>query len=207
MTDEEAYKIGFEQSAEFFGSMLKESDRGCVLLVVARLDELLERLHRAHIHATTKAPDKLIDKLFRWPGVLSSFAGRIQIGYIYGLIPKATFRDLETMRELRNEAAHTSHEFSFAKTKERVFTLQLPSPPAGPKKARLLSEISQEEKTMFDSLPKTTDKVKSHFVSSGVNLCVWTMQEILNRFSRINAEIRRLDQQILKLQKRRGPKR
>src|SRR5260370_1339495 len=44
---------------------------------------------------------------------LNSFAGKVQIGYAYGIIDEADFNDLERIRWLRNEAAHSDFDFRF----------------------------------------------------------------------------------------------
>lgn len=51
--------------------------------------------------------DATIEKdLFRGPGALGSFAVKIQLAYMLGLIAKDTYRDLDILRKVRNDFAH-----------------------------------------------------------------------------------------------------
>jgi len=102
-----------EGTLSYFRSLFKESDRGAVLISATRLEEKLELLHRACI--TQKVPDskKVLEELFRPYAPLSSFSAKIQLAYAYGLIDADDYSDLSIIRRIRNDAAHTSVEFSF----------------------------------------------------------------------------------------------
>lgn len=91
----------------------KESDRGLVLIIASELDELLKNLHLKRISSNTSGNRKLAKALVSSPfAPVSSFAGRIQVAYAYGLIDKDIFDSLEALRALRNYAAHSSGTFS-----------------------------------------------------------------------------------------------
>lgn len=102
-------------SIEYFRTYFAESDRGCVLIVGEELSKMLKDLHLAHIEAVSDANSDLKKRLFSFSsnGPLAHFAMRIQLAYAYGLISKLTYQDLERLREIRNDAAHTSQNFSF----------------------------------------------------------------------------------------------
>lgn len=78
------------------------------------LEETLRQLHEAHIAATTWPVKKNVFKdLCQTHAPLSTFAGMIKIAFAYGLISPEDYDDLELVRHLRNEAAHTIYDFSF----------------------------------------------------------------------------------------------
>ena len=98
-------------------SLLKESDAGCIILAAAVLDHILERLHEAHVasNLTGLHPPKAFfqQSLAGNYCPLSTLAGKINIAYGYGLISQDEFDALNTVRKLRNKAAHCAFEFSF----------------------------------------------------------------------------------------------
>jgi DNA-binding MltR family transcriptional regulator len=102
-----------EGTLSYFRSLFKESDRGAVLISATRLEEKLELLHRAYITQKVADPKKVLEELFRPYAPLSSFSAKIQLAYAYGLIDADDYADLSIIRRIRNDAAHTSVEFSF----------------------------------------------------------------------------------------------
>jgi hypothetical protein len=98
----------------YFKSLISESDRGCVLLAAARLDDSLKRLHTAHIQATVDVSNKWIEELFESHAPLSVFSDRIKLAYAYGFLSREDYDDLELIRKLRNKAAHTGDDFSLS---------------------------------------------------------------------------------------------
>jgi DNA-binding MltR family transcriptional regulator len=102
-----------EFDLKYFKRLIEESDRGCVLLTTSFLDELLEQLHRTHIKSTASPPDKLIKELFTAYAPLSTLSARIKLARAYGLISHEDYLDLELLRDMRNDAAHTLADFAF----------------------------------------------------------------------------------------------
>jgi DNA-binding MltR family transcriptional regulator len=86
-----------------------ESDRGVVLVSAAFLDELLEELLRAHFISDSKITDELLSN----SGPLGSFSARSKLAYCLDLIHETQFRDLETVRKIRNEFAHSHRPATF----------------------------------------------------------------------------------------------
>lgn len=117
-----------ERQLQFFRSLFDESDRGSVLLVASSLDETLQHLHRVQMKSVSSPSREFLDRLFATHAPLSTFAARIQLGYGYGLVEREDFLDLELLRKLRNDAAHSPAEFSFesSETRTRVFALKAP---------------------------------------------------------------------------------
>lgn len=102
-----------DATLSYFRSLFKESDRGAVLISATRLEEKLELLHRTHIAHKVADPKKVLEELFRPYAPLSSFSAKIQLAYAYGLVDADDYADLSIIRRIRNDAAHTSVEFSF----------------------------------------------------------------------------------------------
>jgi len=103
MADEERILQRYE---EFFGNLDKESDRGCVLVAGAILDNHLEMLLRAEFSQDATVVKRVINPLFKGQGPLASFWSKTQLAYSLDLIPEWMYEDLERIRELRNEFAH-----------------------------------------------------------------------------------------------------
>ena len=62
-----------------FGTLIKESDKGCVIIVGSILEDLLGQLHDAHIAKTTQRSKNIFKSLSSGCAPLSTFAGKIQI--------------------------------------------------------------------------------------------------------------------------------
>jgi len=102
----------------------KESDRGAVLVGVAYLDELLTRLFRKKMLLSKKLSEELLEGF----GPLSGLSARTKVAYALGWIGPETYRELNLLRAIRNDFAH-SHEprtFSDAKVQNRCSQLGLP---------------------------------------------------------------------------------
>jgi DNA-binding MltR family transcriptional regulator len=93
-------------AAEFFGSIKGESDRGCVLVAAAFLDEALE------VHLRSRmSREGSVGPLFAGP--LRSFWAKIELCRALGLIEGSERDELTRIRKLRNLFAHTHKEASF----------------------------------------------------------------------------------------------
>ena len=92
--------------------LMEESDRGCVLVAAAILENCLEELFR-NIFTRNKVSKKLQDSIFDFNNPLSTFSSKIKLAYSLGHISRQLFEDLETIRKIRNKFAHTSIEVDF----------------------------------------------------------------------------------------------
>ena len=88
--------------------MAGNSDRACVLLCGAMLDQALEELLRHHFRKTSGAgEDAINDLLTRRPlPPLGSFTVRAKIAYLMGLIDGGLCKSLMKFTNIRNEFAH-----------------------------------------------------------------------------------------------------
>jgi hypothetical protein len=75
-----------------------------VAIVGAALVE--EQVHRALLTKMRPLSGQMHKRLFDGYGPLSSFSGKIDVAYALHIITKATYRDLTTIRRIRNKFAH-----------------------------------------------------------------------------------------------------
>jgi DNA-binding MltR family transcriptional regulator len=145
-----------------FGTLMKESDKGCVLIMGSILEELLSQFHKVYIAKTTNEARGIFKSLSSPYAPLSTFAGKIQLAYAYGLIPYENYEDLEIIRALRNEAAHCTFNFSlkntgvFAKVKRMKMCADTRTEP-------LLVQLSKVKNEIL--------KAKIQFLLKGLALC------------------------------------
>ncbi len=93
-------------------ALLEESDRGCVLLGAAVLEECIEELfHTVFIH--NGISKRIQDSLFGSNGPLSTFSSKIKMAYSLGFVSKHIYEDLDAIRRVRNDFAHTSRSVDF----------------------------------------------------------------------------------------------
>lgn len=88
-----------------------ESDRGAVLVATAYCDELLKDL----LQSVFIKNKKISERLFDYPGPLSSFSARNDVARAAGLTRDKEFHGLRMLNTIRNRhAAHSAKHFSFA---------------------------------------------------------------------------------------------
>jgi DNA-binding MltR family transcriptional regulator len=92
---------------ELFWALSKESDRGVVLVSASFLEEALEALLRARFSVRHPKSKSSINPLFDTFGPLSSFSAKLKISYATDLIAEWMYRDLEIVKKLRNNFAHS----------------------------------------------------------------------------------------------------
>src|SRR5690554_3598617 len=88
-------------------------DRGLILSLAAFSEEALGELLKAFM-MPSDATKQLVEG-FNAP--LGTFSSRIKAAYALGLITKDQFLDLERLRKIRNEFAHTWKSVSLSKQK------------------------------------------------------------------------------------------
>jgi DNA-binding MltR family transcriptional regulator len=94
--------------SEFLKEFQKESDRGAALVGAALLDDKLASTLLSFFKKT-KESRELLDV----NSPLGSFNARIKVTYCIGLINEFEYREMETIRKIRNEFAHQLHGISF----------------------------------------------------------------------------------------------
>ncbi|MBE3654823.1 MULTISPECIES: MltR family transcriptional regulator [Vibrio] len=109
--------------------LIEESDRGCALMAVAFIDELLIDLLKAYFVEN----EALTKRLLSSSGSLGSFSSRIDMAYALGLMSKNVVHDLNILRKIRNDFAHVSKPLTFEEDglRSRCFALAVMPFPAG----------------------------------------------------------------------------
>lgn len=105
LQDEEIRDL-FENLAK---KLLGESDRGAIIIGATYIEDQLSFL----IDKTLPSDEnkKYRNRLFKYPGPLSSFSAKIELSYAFRLIDKNLYNSLNILRQIRNKAAHVSEEF------------------------------------------------------------------------------------------------
>jgi DNA-binding MltR family transcriptional regulator len=114
--DKERRKAADLDQENFYGHLTKlrnsldhESDRGCVVVAAAFLDEALEALLRARL-----VDDGRLEELFEHPHPLSTFSAKTRMAFAVGSISRGERDDADIIRALRNEFAHLHPVTAFA---------------------------------------------------------------------------------------------
>lgn len=92
-----------EKIATFHQAFASESDRACVILGAAAIDEALRTLIKAYLVISSTDPDSLLDGA---NAPLASLSARIDICQRLGLLSARFAKDLHVIRRIRNSFAH-----------------------------------------------------------------------------------------------------
>jgi hypothetical protein len=98
----------------FFKTVLAESERGRIILLACKVDELLLELLKTYFKPSREKKVNN-DKLFGRMGLLGAFSSRIEMAHRVGLISKQSARCIDMLREIRNDCAHGMEPFSYQK--------------------------------------------------------------------------------------------
>jgi hypothetical protein len=104
-------------SLDFLVKITNESERGAVLIGGNEIDERLEKLITEILPNKSKSYKS---RLLNYPGPLSSFSGKIELLYAFRIFDKRLYESLNTLRKIRNDAAHSSKLFSIQSIKEKL---------------------------------------------------------------------------------------
>jgi hypothetical protein len=112
-----------ERVREMRFALIKESDRGACLLSVSFLEVELENLLRAYL----LHDKKVWNKIFNGHGSLATFSSKIDMCYLLGIITNEIHKDLDIIRKIRNDFAHSHLKINFEdnKFKNRCDNLKL----------------------------------------------------------------------------------
>jgi DNA-binding MltR family transcriptional regulator len=135
-------------------ALVKESDRGCVILGAALMDEALEELLRSVCRQTPSDIKANVDPLFQGYAPLATFSARIQVAFALGILPRGLRDKIEIIRRLRNDFAHEwgPIDFDDPRFASRLQVLIIRSTveerdndwlgPLGPRKDQLISRLA-----------------------------------------------------------------
>jgi len=114
------------QLGDFLNNFNQESDRGAVLSAAAVLEDRLEEIIKTFLR-DCKSSLKLLDG-FNAP--IGTFSSKILLAHALGLIQDNEFQQIELLRKIRNQFAHTWEYLNFESNtiKSLVFTLPYMGP-------------------------------------------------------------------------------
>lgn len=120
---------------EYQRSLAGESDRGCVLVTIATLDELFRSVALDKLsHGTKETLKRLLDPPL---GYLSGFMAKVDLLFSLGAVTKGEYDDVVSINRLRNSCAHSLTPFTFT---ESVYDKWLKQTTG----ARLVARIADE---------------------------------------------------------------
>jgi hypothetical protein len=99
----------YKKVLSFRKALTSESDRGCALFAAAYLDKSLSDL----LYVSLVENKRIETDLFDGTAPLSTFSSRIKFAYYLGKISLACRRDLDIIRNIRNDFAHHADMISF----------------------------------------------------------------------------------------------
>ncbi|MCR9941997.1 MltR family transcriptional regulator [Vibrio owensii] len=91
---------------------IDESDRGCMIVAAANIEEFLDRMLKAIIESSPISKKKS-RAMFDTTGPFGNFSAKYLMLATFGYLSKETFDDLEKLRKLRNMFAHTAKAVKF----------------------------------------------------------------------------------------------
>jgi hypothetical protein len=125
LCDSDEYGGDYEHFLKFL--MGNTSDREAILSAAAFFDDLMEERLRLHFSKTSDVSSKDIDFLLskRPLPPLGTFGVKVVACRVLGLINESTRRSLNSLQELRNDAAHNWAQFVFTEDKAKVIQARL----------------------------------------------------------------------------------
>jgi len=97
-------------NTQFFEGLKRESDRGCVILVVTAIEDALSEALKRRFVALSASEEKA---LYSFNSPLGTFSSRIQMAHALGIVDAKGRDQLNLMRAMRNACAHARTDISF----------------------------------------------------------------------------------------------
>ncbi len=107
-----------EVHKRLYESLFKESGRGAVLIATSIVEEQLLKLIESILPMDITKDIK--KSLLKYPGPLSSFAAKTHIAYAFRLIDRNVYDSLNALRDVRNDAAHSTLDFELRQLNTRM---------------------------------------------------------------------------------------
>lgn len=111
-----------EYLVNFINLLKQESDRGCVIVSAALIDDILDKLLKKRL---APPADNKRDELFDSNSALSTFSARIDLAYRLGLLRSSSRRTFHMLRKIRNNFAHISTPESFGSDSVKSRVLEM----------------------------------------------------------------------------------
>lgn len=122
-----------------------------VLVLAGKIEDNLEKLL---LVAGREIPNKLAKRIFTGMGPLSSFAGKIEVAYLFELIDEAALKDLIIVKDVRNAFAHTTQYVYFSQEAVAAKCRNLSNWIGDPQDAFYTRGLE-----LFDEISNTIDKL------------------------------------------------
>tara|TARA_R110002096_G_scaffold264344_4_gene457871 strand:+ start:595 stop:1254 length:660 start_codon:yes stop_codon:yes gene_type:complete len=134
-----------ERQVPFYSAFLsefqEETDRGAALLSVSLFDEVLTKTLLVFLADEKETKELLIGSM----SPLSSFAAKTKLCYSLGLLNDFEYREIDTIRKIRNEFAHKGLGLTFQNEKIIKLCRKLLSHQPGP------FDLSHQGRTCFNN--------------------------------------------------------
>jgi hypothetical protein len=150
-------------------TMFNESGRGAILIAATRIEEHLTNLIESILPANMSKKGK--DRLFAYPGQLSSFSAKINLSYAFRIIDKTLYDSLNTLRTVRNDAAHSASQFS-------------------------LHELNDRMRGVYNFGPSMPDSIKRRAYDAMIGLKMSTLNDLFNEHELSEEERKQQIEQI-----------
>jgi DNA-binding MltR family transcriptional regulator len=106
----QAINASLEMLSASVQDLIKRTHPGGVIALTSLMDVWLERVLKKAFIPMSKA---MHERLFEAYRPLNTFAAKIIVAYAVGAISLETYRELETIRNIRNEFAHATGLMTF----------------------------------------------------------------------------------------------
>lgn len=143
--------------------LMRESDRGCVLVRTADLERQLQSLLAHWFVVVGGIARKEEERMFDFNGPAGTLSAKIMLARSMGLIDKELYGDLQRLRGLRNLAAHTSADFSLSSKEARAFVSGMNHEYGKSGTIRRYSMRSSGENSGSEAAPEPSDAVMKGF--------------------------------------------
>jgi Mannitol repressor len=100
----------FREVSKMAVSLDHESDRAVALILASWVDDALTEMTKRSL----VQDERVIQDMLSHIGPLGTFSSRIGLAYLIGRISRPVYENLETIRKIRNDFAHTRDNLTFA---------------------------------------------------------------------------------------------
>jgi len=101
----------FRDVSKMFFSLDHESDRAVALIVSSWIDDALSEMIKGSLVQDNAT---VLNDTFQHTGPLGTFSSRIKLAYLIRRIGREVFENLETIRGIRNDFAHSREDLQFS---------------------------------------------------------------------------------------------
>jgi DNA-binding MltR family transcriptional regulator len=95
--------------AESIEEILSSPDRAAAVLAAALVEDHLTKVLKMRMHRD----EKILREIFRTSGPLGNFGTKIDMAFLMGIVSKRAYKELDTIKRIRNEFAHQLGRVTF----------------------------------------------------------------------------------------------